>query len=453
MTGLPSRSADDDRHRPPPHYRRCGRRLELEAVAGHEGEATGQREGGSPAAGSKGDGADGEAVVVEGEDGFGRGGHIGMTAAARKALWKSEGPRHMELEQPLGRLGLARKMEGDVDGGGTGYTAELIAARESYLAGASGLAELTGTAQTCVSLWEHAFQAGDVTGTAMLDRAAMAMLGRSLALRGEAVFLIRDRLIPCVDWEVSTRLAEPRAYRLGIADSGGGTRETALAGEVLHVRIAADPAAPWAGQAPLRRAQMSAQLLNAVEGALAEVYSHAPLGSLIVPFPEAEATDLEKLGRGFRGRRGRVLLRESVQVSAAGGPAPSHDWKPQDVSPDLSRSMTAESLEAARSAVALAFGVLPCLLIPGAQGPAIREAQRHLAMWTLQPIAFAVAEEATAKLGLPVEIDLLRQLQAWDVGGRARAFAGLIEGMAAAKQNGLTPGEVAAALRLVDLEE
>jgi hypothetical protein len=336
---------------------------------------------------------------------------------------------------------------------GTGYTAELIAARESYLSGASGLGELTGTAQTCVSLWEHGFQAADVTGTSMLDRHVMAMLGRSLALRGEAVFLIRDRLVPCVDWEVSTRMGEPRAYRLGIADSGGGTRATALAGEVLHVRAAVDPAAPWAGQAPLRRARLSAQMLHAVEQALVDIYQHAPIGSQIVPFPESAETDLEKLGRGFSGRRGRVLLRESVQVTAAGGPAPAQDWRPVDMSPDLSKSMTAESLAASRAAVALAFGVLPCLLIPDAQGPSIREAQRHLAMWTLQPIAFAVAEEATVKLGLPVEIDLLRQLQAWDIGGRARAFAGILEGLAAAKQNGLTPGEVAAALKIVDLED
>jgi hypothetical protein len=336
---------------------------------------------------------------------------------------------------------------------GTGYTAELIAARESCLSGAGGLGELTGTVQTCVSLWEQAFAAADVTGTAMLDRRSMAMLGRGLALRGEAVFLIRDRLVPCVDWEVSTRLGEPRAYRLGIADSAGGTRETALAGDVLHVRVAADPAAPWAGQSPLRRAQLSASLLHAVEGALTEIFQNAPLGSLIVPFPESDETDLEKLGRGFRGRRGRVLLRESVQVSAAGGPAPAQDWRPVDVSPDISTSTTVETLEAARAAVSNAFGVLPCLLVPGAQGPAIREAQRHLAMWMLQPVAFGVAEEATAKLGLPVEIDLLRQLHAWDVGGRSRAFAGMIEGMAKAKEAGLTPGEVAAALRIVDLED
>lgn len=35
---------------------------------------------------------------------------------------------------------------------GSGFTAELIAARESYLSGARGIGELTGTVQSCVSL-------------------------------------------------------------------------------------------------------------------------------------------------------------------------------------------------------------------------------------------------------------------------------------------------------------
>lgn len=97
---------------------------------------------------------------------------------------------------------------------------------------------------------------------------------------------------------------------------------TALAGEVLHVRLAADPTIPWLGQAPLRRASLTAGMLQAIESALAEVFDHAPLGSQIIPYPESPEVDLENLGRGFRGRRGRVLLRESVNVSAAGGPVP-----------------------------------------------------------------------------------------------------------------------------------
>jgi hypothetical protein len=333
----------------------------------------------------------------------------------------------------------------------SGFSAEIIAARESYISGRSGLAELTATAQSCISLWEHGFALADVVGTNLIDRRSLALIGRSLALRGESVFLIREeKLVPCADWDLRTRDGTPTAYRVSVSEAGGGRTETALAAEVLHLRIGCDPAAPYLGSAPLRRSALTAGLLNTLEAALSEVYEFAPLGSQIVPFPESSETDLETLGRGFRGRRGRVLLRESVNVQAAGGPAPSADWRPADVSPDLSKSMAAEALGAAREAILAAFGVLPTMVGSQAQGPAIREAQRHLCQWTLQPLAAIVAEEASAKLGGAVTIDLTRPLQAYDAGGRARALATLVQAAAQAKEAGIEIGPFAS---LVDWAE
>lgn len=333
----------------------------------------------------------------------------------------------------------------------SGFTAEIMAARESYISGRRGIAEMTATAQSCISLWEGAFALADVSGTDLLDRHSLALIGRSVALRGEAVFVIDDNgLIPCADWDLRTRNGRPTAYRLSVSEAGGGRSMTALAGEVLHVRIGCDPVAPYYGTPPLKRASLTAGLLNAVETALSEVFDNAPLGSQVLPFPESQETDLEALGRGFRGRRGRVLLRESVNVSAAGGPAPLTDWKPQDVSPDLSRSMTSETLAAARDAISLAFGVLPAMASGVATGPLVREAQRHLAGWTLQPIAMLLAEEATNKLGSTVMVDLLRPVQAFDAGGRARALSTIVEALAKAKEVGLSPGDMNAALTLVN---
>ncbi|MCT8989012.1 phage portal protein [Chelativorans sp. SCAU2101] len=323
--------------------------------------------------------------------------------------------------------------------------------REAYISGRRGLAELTATAQGCISLWEGALSLADVSGTDLLDRRSMAVLARSLALRGEAVFKIaEDGLVPCSDWDLRTRNGKPVAYRVSIPEAGGGTSETLLAGEVLHVRIGSDPAAPYYGQAPLKRASLTAGMLNAVEAALGEVFENAPIGSAIVPFPETPETDLGSLGRSFRGQRGRVLLRESVHVHAAGGPAPNQDWKPQSVSPDLEKSMTAETLEAARGAICGAFGVLPALFASNAQGPLVREAQRHLVQWTLQPIAALIAEEASEKLGSTVEIDVLRPVQAFDVGGRARALSTIVQALAQAKESGLSADELNTALTLVN---
>jgi len=335
----------------------------------------------------------------------------------------------------------------------SGFTAELMAARESYISGRRGIAELTATAQSCVSLWENAFSLADVEPANVMDRATMAMIARSLALRGEAVFYISEGdLIPCADWDLKTKWGEPIAYRLSISEAGGGETLTALAGEVLHVRIGLDPSVPWAGQAPLRRAHLTASMLNAVESALAETFENAPIGSQVVPMPEMPDTDMSKVGAQFRAQRGRVVLRESVQVSAAGGPAPATDWRPVSLSPDLQRSMSTETLAAGRDAICAAFGVLPALFASNAQGPLVREAQRHLAQWTLSPIAALLAEEATEKLGVSVTVDVMRPLQAFDAGSRSRAMLAVVQALAMAKQGDIAPADIAKALDLVDWE-
>lgn len=333
---------------------------------------------------------------------------------------------------------------------GTGYTAQVMAAREAYIAGRLGLGDLTATVQTCVTLWESGLSIADVTGTDLLTRFNRSLAARALALRGEALFLIRDSLVPIIDWDLSTRDGIPRAYRVGIPDIGGGRVETVLAAEVLHFRIAPDPGAPWAGQAPLRRAQLTASLLHTLEAALAEVYENAPLGSQVVPFPESPGVDMDALGRGFRGRRGRVMLRESVNVTAAGGPVPQQDWKPQGVTPDIASSEAVKSLAEARGSIMAAFGVLPAMFAPNAQGPLVREAQRHLAQWILQPMANVMAEESSAKLGGPVTIEVVRPAQAFDAGGRARAFGAMVQALTQAKEGGLDPQAVEDALSFID---
>jgi len=95
----------------------------------------------------------------------------------------------------------------------SGFTAEIVAARESYISGRRGIAELTSTAQSCISLWENGLSLADVDGTDLLDRRSLAIAGRSVALRGESVFLIRDDgPVPCSDWDLKTRHGRPTAY-------------------------------------------------------------------------------------------------------------------------------------------------------------------------------------------------------------------------------------------------
>lgn len=82
----------------------------------------------------------------------------------------------------------------------------------------------------------------------------------------------------------------------------------------------------------------------------------------------------------------------------------------------------------------------------------LREGQRHLATWTLQPIAELLAEEATEKLGAAVSIDLMTPLAAFDAGGSARAVATLVQAAAQAKEAGLDPAVVASAFQRMDWE-
>lgn len=331
-----------------------------------------------------------------------------------------------------------------------GYTAAIMAARESWISGASGMGELTAAVQTSVGLWEGCLSLSDVTGTDMLTRRDMALAARSLALRGEAVFIIRDRLVPAIDWDISTRDGVPRAYRVGIPEAGGGRSETVLAPEVLHFRIGCDTATPWTGTGPLRRAPLSAQLLHEIETALRDVFRDAPIGSLIIPVPEGSADDMDALRSGFRGRRGASLVIEGVAQATAAGMNPQLGKSPDQLSPDLDKTLADKLLTDAKDAVFGAFGILPGLMNRSTTGPMVREAQRHLAQIVLQPVANIMAEECTDKLGGTVKIDVVRPAQAFDAGGKARALATMVKALAEAKAAGIEGADLNDALQFID---
>ena len=343
-----------------------------------------------------------------------------------------------------------RKAMPETRSSGTGYTAQVMQARASYIGGAAGLGELTAAVQSCVTLWEGGLSLADVKGTDILSRRALALTARSLALRGEAVFLIRDRLIPASDWDLTTRNGDPRSYRLQVSEAGGGRSEIALAGEVLHFRIGSDAYTPWAGSAPLRRSSLSAQLLAELETALHVVFRDAPLGSQIVPMPEGSSEDMAGLRSAFIGKRGATMVVEGVAHAVGAGMHPQLGKGPDQLSPDLSRTLAGELLRDAKGSVYSAFGVLPGLQNPATTGALVREAQRHLAQLILQPIAMQMAEEVTEKLGTRVLIDVVRPMQAYDAGGKARALATMVAALAQAREAGIEGATLQDALAFID---
>ena len=352
----------------------------------------------------------------------------------------------------MGFLNLFRRKPVETRSSG-GYTGLIMSARQSHIVGAAGLGELTAAVQSSVTLWESGLSLADVKGTDLLTRRAMAIAARALALRGEAVFVIADRLIPASDWDVTTRNGDPRAYRLQISEAGGGRSETVLAGEVLHFRIGSDVVMPWVGTSPLRRSKISAELLAEVETALVDVFRDAPFGSQIVPVPEGSSDDMATLRAGFRGKRGAALVIEGVAQAVGAGMHPQLGKGPDQLSPDLSRTLADKVLSEAKDAIYSAFGVLPGLQNRAATGPMVREAQRHLAQLILQPVAMLMAEEASAKLGARVLIDVVRPMQAFDAGGKARALSTMVAALAQAKEAGIEGATLQDALSFIDWAE
>ena len=62
------------------------------------------------------------------------------------------------------------------------------------------------------------------------------------------------------------------------------------------------------------------------------------------------------------------------------------------------------------------------------------------------PMETQLAEEASAKPGAAVTMDVMRPVQAFDAGGRARAPSQVIDALAAAQETGVDPTAV---MRLV----
>jgi len=123
------------------------------------------------------------------------------------------------------------------------------------------------------------------------------------------------------------------------------------------------------------------------------------------------------------------------------------------LTPDLAGAQPLEALAMARDSVCCAFGVLPWLFAANGQGPMTREAQRHLIVYCLQSIGESIAEEASAKLGARVGVDLMTLTTSFDARGHTRAIATLVSALAMAKTAGLTAEETATAFKALDWSE
>ena len=324
-------------------------------------------------------------------------------------------------------------------------TDAIVSALISQAGGASVTpsVEALGTVEACAGLWSRAFASATVEpqtpATSALTPVVLAAIGRGLAVRGEAVFVIdvngAVELTQASSWKVAGG-TRPESWRYIVEmplPQGGVVKRTLSADAVLHVRYATRPGAPWAGVSPLGMADETRALATWIERRLAEETSTAT--SYVLPLPEG--ADVDKLKADIKGGRGRLHIVDTTSTGWGDGTAaaPRQDWKSNRLGAD-----PPDSLGKLRSDVKNdIFGVYGIPSSIHGTGGSARESYRQFLASTIQPLAKLVIEELSDKLDTPTLVLGFTELRAADIASRARAFKQLVDaGMDKAKAASVT---------------
>ena len=177
------------------------------------------------------------------------------------------------------------------------YAATIADAFEAAAAGTSPSRAANAVAAAAAGCWSRAFAVGMPTpATPAVTPAVLACIGRELILRGEIVFDIRMSgaslaliPVPASNWEVEGRGPDPATWRYRVYPNGPSGTTVAMrpAAGVVHAVYSVDPARPWEGVSPIRRARLSAALASSLETRLSEE-AGASTGR-VLPFPDTGA--------------------------------------------------------------------------------------------------------------------------------------------------------------------
>ena len=304
------------------------------------------------------------------------------------------------------------------------YTDQRVAAAVARATGETpaGVAAV----EAAVGMWERAFASAR---SETLTAAQLALIGRSLLLRGESVWHIGrgGRLAPASHpVTVQGGLYEGSwTYKLTLAGPTSTRTVSATAGTVAHFRIGTEPGRPWAGCSPLANAKLTRDALAFVERSLSQEHQ-GPVGSMIaVQDPESNTEVATSIGAAS----GAVLLGESAATGVAGD-AQRNDWDSHRFGPNPSQStvLARDNLE---RAVWSAAGV-PVELLRPSSGVDAREAWRRFLFAVITPLGAIVSGELR-RLGLDPAVDWT-ELRASDLASRSRSYKQLTEaGVAAAR--------------------
>ena len=185
-------------------------------------------------------------------------------------------------------------------------------------------ARQTGALETCAGLWARAF-AGCSVSTSPLTPDLMAIVGRELVRRGEALLLIdasdRVLLVPAASWDVRGRSVDEDRWRYRCYLQGPERTTTRyVSGDmVLHFRYGVEASRPWLGRSPMAAAAATGALMGSLEAKLGQEAAGVVAHVLPIPVDPGEKKgadeDYDPLGdlkQGLRDAKGSTMFAETT---------------------------------------------------------------------------------------------------------------------------------------------
>ena len=323
------------------------------------------------------------------------------------------------------------------------YTDGVVAAILARAAGTHADPAATAAVEAAAGAVARAFASAEITprtpATHGITPDVLAQIGRLLIVSGESVHVLlvdagRVLLLPASSWDV-TGAADSSTwrYRCDLSGPSGSVTVSRPAEGVIHCRYSTDPARPWVGVGPLKRARLSGRLSAELEAALGDEASGTRGYLLPVPTDGQDDT-VSELRRDIGSLKGKTALVETTAAAWGDGRqmAPRSDYEPKRIGANPPASLAALRSDAAL-AVLSACGVPVELVTPG-DGTGQREAWRRFLHGTVQPVAACVTAELAVKLDTPNLTLGFDKLFASDLSGRARAFQSMVGGGMAVDQ-------------------
>ncbi len=282
-----------------------------------------------------------------------------------------------------------------------------------------------------------------------LSAPVLALAGRMLATRGNAVFLIaveggRVMLHPAGGWDPRGGYdPASRRYRLTMSGPDGTVTRIVSGDSVLHFAYGATEAQWWHGRGPLWRSRATA-------GLAAQIEAQATKEAKINPFRALQydpTADENRLETAERIRSGGVMVLP--------WPAAFHRYEHErrvsqtaSIGPDPQPAFIELRQNAGREVMA-AFGLSAALFDSSSDGSARRESWRQAWVATFAPIGRLIEAEIRAKLDSSATVKF-EALRASDEDGRSRAISRRAAAFKIFRDAGIAQAE---ALRLAGIGE